>query len=465
MKNNYSLFLISILLIINLNYSSGENIKNNDNKYIVMDFYSKFSYENNKNNYFLNNFTHNFIYSKIKLGNKEQILEMRLDLNNYITYIINKDLVNRNIFVPFNEANSKTFFNTTIFFDSYTNDIYKSFLSKDTLTINNNKINNFNFAYADAINYYEQIPPGSIGFNYYKDYVIQKENLNFMEQLRDNDIISGFSLTFIFISNFKGQLYLGPDIDKIFPDEYSFYDKKIIKITGGVSYIYNRWGLTFNNIKVGNKILNYSKTANFNLKENYILATDEYSQEIYSNYFSQLIIKEQCIKEEYSYSHNFYTIKCKKELNLTNFPVLDFTLNDVNMEPFHLILDYNNLFETFGEYQYFKIILVSRFDPSISLMVEWSFGKVFFKEFLMTFNKDAKTITFYTKEKNRNEIMKIKNNNKNLALLILILILIILVFIIFYLLRKCIKQQIEIKNRKRKNILVSEMAYYPEDKD
>ena len=135
------------------------------------------------------------------------------------------------------------------------------------------------------------------------------------------------------------------------------------------------------------------------------------------------------------------------------------------MEPFHLIFDYNILFETFGEYQYFKIILVSRFDPSISLMVEWSFGKVFFKEFLMTFNKDAKTITFYTKEKNRDEIMKIKNNNKNLALLILILILIILVFIIFYLLRKCIKQQIEIKNRKRKNILVSEMAYYPEDKD
>ena len=136
------------------------------------------------------------------------------------------------------------------------------------------------------------------------------------------------------------------------------------------------------------------------------------------------------------------------------------------MEPFHLILDYTNLFEIFGEYQYFKIILASRFDPSISIMVEWAFGKAFFKEFLMTFNKDAKTITFYSpKEKSIDEVIKIKNNNKNIALLMLVVILIILVFIIFYLLRKCVKQQIEIKKRKRKNNLVSEMAYYSEDKD
>ena len=470
MKN--SLFL-SIFLIINISYIINKDNNSNDKcKYIILDFYSQYNNENIKNNFYLNNLTNNYIYTKIKIGSNEQLLEMRIDLNTYITYVVNKDLINTNIFTPFNEKTSKSFYNYSISFNSYTNNLYSAFLCKDSIEINNNKINDFNFAYADKLSYYEQIPSGSMGFNYYKDYVIPIENLNFIAQLKDNEIISGQSFTFNFISNYKGQLYLGPDYDKIFPEKYSLTNKQIIKISGGINHIYNRWGLTFNKVKVGEIELDYSKESNFNLGENFILATDEYSEKIYSVFFSKLIEQNKCIKENYSYSQFLFTIKCKKNLNLEKFPSLEFNLNNVDMEPFNLIFDYKSLFETVGEYQYFKIILVFRNDPTIPIMLVWTFGKYFFKEYLMTFNKDAKTITFYNMKNNKgktiDEIMEInrKNNRiKNLILVVLIIILLILIFLIFLLLRKCLRQKFEIKNRNRKNILVSEMVYYPSDKD
>ena len=397
---------------------------------------------------------------------------MRIDLNNYITYVVNKELVNNNLFISFNEKTSKTFYNSLQYFDSYSNDLYRALVCKDTLTINKNKINDFYFAYANALSYFDQVPSGSMGFNYYKDPVIPKEKLNFIDQLKTKEIISGYSLTFIFNTNYKGELYLGPDYDEIFTKSNSLYNKKIIKITGGTSYIYNRWGLTFNKIRVGEMELDYSKEAYFNLRENFIIATDEYSDKIYSQFFSKLIMQNQCIKEEYSISDHLYTIKCSNNLIFEKFPPLEFCLTDVNMEPFNLVLDYKNLFETIGEYQYFKIILVFRFDPTIPLRVVWDFGKSFFKEYLMTFNKDAKTITFYNKRdekgKTIDEIMEMnrkKNRNKNLELVILIIILLILLVFTFLLLRRSIRQQFEIKNKNRKNILISEMVYYPEDKE
>ena len=457
---NYYLLVLIIISLINI----GLNI---ESKYIVIDFYSKYSEENIKNNYYHNNLTKNYVYTQLKLGSNEQLLEMRLDLNNYVTYIVNQDLIKEKNKISFNPQSSNTFYNLSIAFISYTNDLYNSFISKDTLTINNKKLNDYYFAYANILNYYDDIPPGSIGFNYYKDYIIPKENLNLIDQLKNNELISGYSLTFHFTSNYKGQLYLGADMDEIFSDKYSSSDKKIIKITGGNNRIYNRWGLTFNKIKVGEDELEYSTTANFNLREDFILATDEYSEIIFSKFFSELIHQNKCIKENYSYNINAYTIKCKKDTNIKHFPVLDFLLSDVDMEPFHLIFDYNSLFDVIGEYLYFKIILINRFDPTISVSIEWTFGKTFFKKHIMTLNKDKKTITFYNETNNSNnentKEYELKNKNKNAALIILSIILFILVLSTFFLLKKCIHQQIEINKRKKKNILVTEMSYYQSD--
>ena len=465
MKNtNYFLLLFLFISLINLGLSI-------EHKYIIMNFYSRYSEENAINNYYLNNLSNNYIYTKIKLGNDEQIVEMRIDLNNYIAYLVNKDLIKDENINTFNPKSSKTFFNSSIFFNSYTNEIYDSFLSKDTAIINKIIINDFNFAYANILSYYKDIPCGSIGFNYYKDYVIPKDNLNLIDQLKDNDIIEGYSLTINFTSNYKGQLIIGPDIDEIYPEKYTNFNKKVIKITGGNNYIYNRWGLTFNSVIVGEKELKHSKTSNFNLKENFIIATDEYSDIIYSSFFMKLINQQKCMKEEYSYNENAYTIKCDKDANITNFPILDFELSDVNMEPFHLIFDYHKLFETIGEYQYFKIIMINRLDPTIALSIQWSFGKFFFKSYMMTLNKDKKTISFYNETKNINNKntkkseSKKNTKSKNVGLIILSIILFVLVIIIFLLLKKCIHQQIEINKKKKKNISVTEMTYYHSSDD
>jgi hypothetical protein len=43
--------------------------------------------------------------------------------------------------------------------------------------------------------------------------------MNFIDQLKNNSIISGYSLTIIFDTNYQGQLIIGPDMEDILPYE------------------------------------------------------------------------------------------------------------------------------------------------------------------------------------------------------------------------------------------------------
>jgi hypothetical protein len=105
---NYFLLLFLFISLINL----GLGI---EHKYIIMDFYSRYSEENAINNYYLNNLSNNYVYTKIKLGSDEQIVEMRIDLNNYITYVVNKDLIKDENINTFNPKSSNSYYNSSIF--------------------------------------------------------------------------------------------------------------------------------------------------------------------------------------------------------------------------------------------------------------------------------------------------------------------------------------------------------------
>ena len=432
-----------------------------EEKHIILDFYARYP-DPDEENYFYSDYTNNYLYTKIKLGSNEQNVEMKIDLNLYEVYVVKEDIVNTKLYVPFN-ASSSTTFNATKRFFSLKGEFSKAILSQDKLVVYDGekdiKLNNFYFAYVDEG--YNKFA-GSIGFNLLKTNIYPEESMNLVDQLKNNSIISGYSLTIIFDSKYKGQFYIGQDIEEINPTIIKDYNKQVLRSSGHGLINDGKWELDLNRVLVGEAELIYSKRIRFDLKHDFIIATDEYSEYISQDFFSTLFGTDKCVKEELSSFKYYLGIKCQKNINIKNFPDLIFDLS-TDYEKFNLTMDYEDLFEEKGEYLYFKIIITSNEIPSITINEEWIFGKEFFRNNIVTFNKDRKDINIYYKQKNRKKNGSEKKDNYsvyNIILLVLIFVLAIMAGVIAYLLIKCIKQGKIIKRRSRLNILEDE---YPND--
>ena len=382
----------------------------------------------------------------------------------YEVYIAKEDIVDKKHYTPYNINASNTFTNIIRFF-SQESEFEKALLSKDSLIVNDGnkdiKADEFYFAYVD--DGYNKFA-GSIGFNMKKTIVFPEQSMNFIDQLKNNSIISGYSLTIKFDSNYKGKLFIGPDIDQIIPEEINDYKKQVIKASGEGFIKTGRWELDLNRVLVGESELFSSKKIHFDLAYDFIVGTDEFTEFISKNFFSSLFGTEKCIKEKIPSSSLYLGIKCLKSVNVKNFPDLKFDLS-TDFEKFYLVMDYRDLFEEKGEYNYFKILIANNEISTITINSEWIFGKEFFKMNLITFNKDRKDITIYYKEKQKKEengeaeAESNNKSNKNIILLwVLVVVLIIMAGVIAYLLLKCIKQGKIIKRRSRLNILEDELT-------
>ena len=464
--NYFLLTTIIVSFIFNIYFCNEEK----EVKYIITEITSKYPYKDEKN-YFYENYTNNYLFAKIKLGSHQQIMEMKCDLNLYETYIVKKDIVNQQLYIPY-EADLSTTFNTSKRFYSQKGDFSTALLSKDNLIVNNGqkdiKSDDFYFAYVDEG--FKKCA-GSIGFNLLKTVVYPEESMNFIDQLKNNDIISGYSLTIKFTSNYNGYLLIGSDLEDIIPNEIENYSKHTVKASGYGMLNDGKWEIDLNRVLVGESELLESKKIKFDLKIDFIIATDEYSEFIFKNFFSNLFGTDKCIREELSSFKYYLGIKCNKDIEIKNFPSLVFDMPS-DYEKFHLILDYEDLFEEIGEYKYFKIIVTNNELSSISINDNWIFGKQFFKTNLLKYNKDRKDITLYIQEKKKKEEEEDSNsdsnnkgsnsndnknnlseNNNEIWLWILIAILVVMAGIIIYLLIKCFKQGKIIKKRKRLNFL------------
>ena len=468
MNYYFSIYIIIIFFIVKISICDEKK----EIKYIITNFTSKFPYKDEKN-YFYENHTNNYLFAKLKLGSNEQTVEMKIDLNLYETYIVKNDTVDTRLYEPYDAYSSKTF-NTSIRFFSQKNEYSSALLANDTLIVNNGqkniKLDNFTFAFVDSG--YNKIP-GSIGFNLMNTAVYPKESMNYIDQLKNNSLISGYSLTILFKSNYNGQLLIGADYDEIMPEELlSNYGLRIKASQKGI--IDNgKWQLDLNKVLVGDSELLYPKYIRFDLKNDFIIATEEYSEFIFKNFFSKYLGKRKCKKEELSSFKYYVGIKCQKDIDLQEFPDLTFYIAS-SLEQFKLVLNYEDLFEEIGEYKYFKIIIIINDISTIKISEYWNFGKQFFKSYIVTFNKERKDITIYYKETKKKEKSSSDSSDssgssdstgssgssgtsKKVWLWILLSILIVMTGVIIYLLIICIKQGKIIKRRKRLNFLQDEL--------
>lgn len=453
-------FLISIFIILILKIYICDEVKGH--KFVIANISTKYP-EEGEQNYFYDHYIDNYLFLKIKLGSDEQNIEMKFELNNYETYIVKEDFVNKTEFTPF-YTNTSTTFKTLKRFYSQKSEFTTALLSNDSLVVNNGKedikINNFYFAYLDQawIKY-----PGSIGFNLLSGVSYPEESMNFIDQLKNNSIISGYSLTIKFDNNYQGQLIIGPDMEDILPYEIDKATRHSVYVEKPSYNNDGKWILKFDKVLVGTSELLYSKETILNLKYDFIISTDEYTEFIFKNFFSSFFGSKQCTKEKNNLFQYYYGVKCNKNVNIKNFPDLKFNIA-TKSEQFSLVLDYDDLFEEVGEYKYFKIILTNKTTETSTINNEWILGKYFFKKYLVTFNKDRNNINIYVTEKQKKE-EESDNSNSNLNeisnyeiwLWILVVVLLIMAGVIAYLLIKCIKQGKIIKKKSRLNILDDEM--------
>ena len=454
-------------LLITLTFFT--NSKSNDekeNKYIAIEFYSKNHFDTDKK-YFYENITKNYLYSKIKLGSNEQVVEVKIDLNHYQTYILKNDFVNKE-YIPF-DSNSSNTFKTFKRFYTKNSEFSSGVLALDDLILYNNtqkiKFDNFYFAHID---HGFKTMPGSIGFCVFEREIYPQKSMNLIDQLKNRSIINNNNFAFIFDlnnnNNYKGKIYIGEHLSQIIPETLTEYERANIKLTHrnyseeGIS------ALDINCVYLGNyeykiNLINNNTLkkveAQFDLKNDFIIATDEYSNMIYKIFFNNLFSSLKCSRESFVYYSNYYAVKCDKSINIKTFPDLIFDFS-TDLEKINIILDYNDLFELKDDFFYFKIILSWNPDEGVNINQNWILGKEFLKLCLVNFNIDNKDITIYYKKKMKNEEKKIIN--EKWTLVILIVALIILGGIIILLVIKSKKLKNIIKKRNRLNILEVELT-------
>ena len=117
---------------------------------------------------------------------------------------------------------------------------------------------------------------------------------------------------------------------------------------------------------------------------------------------------------------------------------------------FDFVFNYKDLFITFNNRKYF--LITYKFNSMSA-----TFGKPFFKKYMMVFNSDNKQIGHYIKEEIISGENEEKSGSKTILFIAVIIILVAIISFLVYILNKLLKR------KKRKNELDENFDYIPEN--
>ena len=280
----------------------------------------------------------------------------------------------------FNSNNSKTFYSDFIEGEYGDEIVKKAYSFQDNINLNfldNEKIiSNISFLYvtqpkSDKNN----LNLGNLGL-YYKSYN-SNNSLNLIYQLKNKNLISSLVYSFNFINENEGDLYFGE-----YPHIYnkSYYNNFILNNLN-VNILY-AWGSLFDKITFGNDIIK-EKRFYLNSTLGGIIGPKSFLDTIQKLYFNQKIKENKCkIINENIYIY----FECNKDLDISNFPNLNFYLkeNDLTFD-----INYLDLFEIINDKLYCKLIF-NKFNT-----LHWYLGIPFLKKYVVTFDQDKKIFSFY----------------------------------------------------------------------
>ena len=394
-------------------------------------FKRKFHLENTEENLIENILINNLVIN-FKVGSNNEIIPFILNFYEYTLAIMGSDIENKNINQYFNYKNSSSYNIIEKNSPFYSHFYSSAIMSSENFNIQNIFSGEEKFLLITNLSKdfqnYKIYFPGILGLNISPLKNVKNiKNYNFIESLKEKNLIDSYSFIVNYLSEDEGEIIFGV---KNYNNDYK--NNKIAHTRALQINLNLKWSIVFDIIKYDNQSLEkFSDQGIFRIELGIIIGTNELKMKIKKSFFDFYIKQNKCQELTKDDDNNFYNSKtsfiCDEDVNLTNFKNLSFELKEINTT---FIFTYNDLFQKIKN-KYVFLIYFNEYSNG------WEFGKPFFKKYNIIFDQDKKIIGIYK-----------KNNYKKENNYFSIIIIIILILIIFYLFGYIINYLICKKSRK-----------------
>ena len=447
--------------------------------------------ENDENSSLIDTWNNSKYYSELMIGDPpikisvflvSNIFELTLfqnmcDIPNSFYNIQNSSSYNfiKNIYYYFNKVMNCTVVTEQLYL--FTDKEQKNKVCVDDVVIvySDNKEEDFNQDYIykkdneDKIYEYHPNTCLNIGFQPRQNFNFGG-NANFVKQIRrytinNISLVNTSDYTFSFTSDKDGYVIIGEKPHEFDKNNYAEDD---YILTGAKERNYTfEWLIEFDSIYYDgiydNNNTKYNSTfiCDLSVKIDHtyglIEGTSDYEKNFAQDFFNKLINNNQCFIEENEGLKYYY---CDKKSSIKYiekyFPVLKLCLNEYE---FCFEFGYKDLFREKNDKLYFLIYFNSN-NPTN----RFTFGQIFLKKYLLTFNYDNKMIGFYNKNKNESNEEDIDENDERNNLITYIILLIFAFILVFFL--GCLVGKKIYQARKRKaNELLDDHDYNSQEQN
>ncbi len=322
----------------------------------------------------------NYIQVPFYIGEPLQKIPMILKMEQFPTFLTSEEY-NKNI-IKFDEKKSSSFKMINGHKGHYdTFDFTEGILSNDSLDFGKDqkKMKNFTFVLALNLTYQTQNFSGEIGLKLSSSHHSMPYTSSFINQLKSKDVIENYPFAIHYTDEDSGNFIFGNYLHN--------YDKNYIEddFTSIKLGIYKNdidWEIEFKNVTVnGTNIEDFNDGIELKIEYGFILGSKSYYEKIKSLYFDKH--NNECKIGKFK---GYFYYVCDKNVNLKDFPVLQFNFFEIK---YNMTFEYNDLFYEFEGKKYFLIIFKEDF-----FKFKWVFGKPFFKKYFSFFDKEKKNIWF-----------------------------------------------------------------------
>ena len=327
----------------------------------------------------------NKIKSNITIGSLNEKIEIIFDLSNQKIYIPDSTFQKIN----YNIKKSSSYKLISKIKDCEIDDIkFNCFESLENLIFENEKnkkekISELSFILLEKNK--TEISNGIIG--------LKLNEKSFINQLKKKNYIENYTFIISYENDFKGEIIFGN-----YPHIYNkkYYKEEDFFFLPIQSSIYSSWKITFDSISyIKGKVDNY-EIAILNFNFGGILGSLLYQKYLNQTFFKDYFLNKSCslnyftYYEDYDYEIKYSQIICDKNINITNFPPLNFTKKQYNIT---ITLTYEDLFRIYNDKYYLMVFF------EVDRIFEWILGEPFFWKYETVFDVDKSIIGFYKKIK------------------------------------------------------------------
>ena len=381
------------------------------NSYLLFPIFSK---ENPELNY-IENLINSSIYTNISIGTPIQTIPMNIKLDDKYFYISGNEIsihnYEENKSLSLNKKESQRNF--------YDGNLKSGIISNDTFYFVSNKEKNIKkekFGFILSTNLLNMTKPNVLGLkinptSYYDDG-------NFMYYLKYNNLIEYYIFTMTFLDFNKGELLIGE-----YPHDYNskdYNENNFVTSRTGRNNFYPIWEISISNIFINEEILDENNYGTLDIESVCLVGNNIYQNKIYDLFFKQLINNNMCFEKYSKFSDEFYYYFCKENVNIKNFPNLNFYNKEMNI---FFNFTYEDLFVLKDNNLYFLIVFKK------NGLKGWNLGRLFMKKYSFLYDTNRKLIGYYKPIKNTYSIIF------TFIIIILGIIIIMLVIYLIYILK------------------------------